>query len=89
MRNLFHGPMFGKIKTKLLLIRAKGIIWAVNSSISRPHYCISNVIKGKLSRNFHGGMTFFPSAFVKPMKVRACLFLFDKPIKCFSFLFTF
>ena len=31
----------------------------------------------------------FGSAFAKPMKIRAHLFLFDKPIKCFAFLFKF
>ena len=34
-------------------------------------------------------MTLFASAFAKPMTIRARLFLFDKPIKCFAFLFTF
>ena len=34
-------------------------------------------------------MTLFASAFAKPMKIRACLFLFDKPIKCFFFTFCF
>ena len=31
----------------------------------------------------------FTSAFAKPMKVHAHLFLFDKPIKSFAFWFTF
>ena len=34
-------------------------------------------------------MTLFPYAFVKPMKIRARLFLFDKPIKCFAFCLRF
>ena len=34
-------------------------------------------------------MTLFAPAFAKPMKIRARLFLFDKPIKCFAFLFMF
>ena len=90
-RNLFHGPMFCKIKTELLLIPAKktpNLIWTVNSSIAQSHYCISNDIKAKLSRKFHGEMTLFASEFAKPMKIRAHLFLFDKPIKCFAILFT-
>ena len=61
------------------------LIWPVNSSIAQSHYCISNDVKAKLSRKFHGGMTLFASAFAKPMKIRACLFLFDKPIKCCAF----
>ena len=70
----------------------KLLIWAVNSSIAQLHYCISNDVKAKcrsLSRKFHGEMTLFASAFAKPMKIRARLFLFDKPTKCFAFLFTF
>ena len=57
------------------------------SSIAQSHYCISNDVKAKLSRKFHGEMTLFASAFTKPVKIR--FFLFDKPIKCFAFLFTF
>ena len=34
-------------------------------------------------------MALFASAFAKPMKIRARLFLFDKPINCSAFLFTF
>ena len=38
-------------------------------------------------------MTLFAAAFPKPVEIRARLFLFDKPIKCFAFslrsLFTF
>ena len=34
-------------------------------------------------------MTLFASAFAMPMNICARLFLFDKPIKCFAFLFTF
>ena len=67
----------------------KLLIWTVNSSIAQTHYCISNDVKAKLSRKFHGEMTLFAFAFLRPMKIRACLFLFDKPIKCFTFLFTF
>ena len=67
----------------------KLLIWAVNSSIAQSHYRISNDVKAKLSREFHGEMTLFASVFAKPMKIRARLFLFDKPIKCFAFLFTF
>ena len=55
-------------------------------------YCISNDVKANsrsLSRKFHGEMTLFASTFAEPMKICACLFLFDKPIKCFAFLFTF
>ena len=34
-------------------------------------------------------MSLFASVFAKTMKIRARLFLFDKPINCFAFLFTF
>ena len=67
----------------------KLLIWAVNSSIAQSYYCISNDVKAKLSRKFHGEMTLFATVFAKPMKIRARLFFFDKPIKCFAFLFTF
>ena len=70
----------------------KLLIWAVKSSIAQSHYCISNDVKAKcrsLSRKFHGEMKLFASAFAKPMKILARLCLFDKPIKCFAFLFTF
>ena len=82
--------MFGEIKTKLLLILAKetpNVGSKQTSSIAQSHYCISNDVKAKLSRKFHGEMTLFASAFTKPVKIR--FFLFDKPIKCFAFLFTF
>ena len=91
VRNLFHGPKFGKIKTKLLLIRAKETP-NMGSSTTQSHYCYSNDVTAKcrsLSRKFHGEMTLFASAFTKPMKTRARLFLFDKPIKCFAFFHTF
>ena len=65
------------------------LIWAGNSSIAQSHYCVSNAVRAKLSRKFHGEMTLFAFAFAKPMKIRARLFLFDKPIKCFAFLFIF
>ena len=70
----------------------KLLIWAVNSSIAQSHFCISNDVKAKcrsLSRKFHGEMTLFAFAFAKPMKIRACLFLLDKPIKSFASLFSF
>ena len=41
------------------------------------------------SRKFHGKMSLFVFAFAKPMKIRAPLFLFDKPINRFAFLFSF
>ena len=66
----------------------KLLICAVNSSIAQSHYCISNDVKAKPSGKFHGKMTLFASVFAKPMKIRARLFLFDKPIKCFAFLFA-
>ena len=82
--------MFGKIKQSFSLFPPrKPLIWAVNSSIAQSHYCISNDVKAELSRKFHGEMTLFASAFAKPMEIRARLFLFDKPIKYFVFLFTF
>ena len=59
----------------------KFLIWVVNSSIAQSHYCISNDVKGE--------MTLFASVFAKPMKIRARVLLFDKPIKCFAFSFTF
>ena len=70
----------------------KLLIWAVNSSIAQSHYCVSNDVKAKcrlLSRKFHEEQTLFVSTFAKPMKIRPRLLLFDKPIKCFAFLFTF
>ena len=89
---MFHGPMFGKIKTKLLQIPAKEpLIWAVKCSVAQSHHCTSNDVKAKcrsLSRKFHGEMKLFASAFAKPMTIRARLLLFDKPIKCLAFLFT-
>ena len=72
--------MFGKVKTKLLLILAKetpNMGSKQINSIDQSHYCISNDVKAKLSRKFHGEITLFASAFDKPMKIRACLFLFD------------
>ena len=69
----------------------KLLIWAVNSSIAQSHYRISNDIKAKcrsLSRKFHREISLFASAFAKPMKIRARLFLIEKPIKYFAFLFT-
>ena len=36
----------------------KLLIWGVNSSIAQSHCCISNDVKAKLSRKFHGEMTF-------------------------------
>ena len=92
IHNLFPGPMFGKIQTKLLLIRPPWkilIILAVNSLIAQSHYFISNDDKAKLCRKFHGNMMLFASAFAKPMKIQAHLFLFNKLIKCFAFLFMF
>ena len=75
---------FSLLPTRKLQIRA------VNSSIAQSHYCVINDVKAKFSRKFHGeNMTLFLSDFAKPMKIRARLFLFDKPIKCFAFLFTF
>ena len=57
----------------------KLLIWEVNSAIAQSHYWISNDVKAKLSRKFHGEMTFFASAsanYAKPMKIHARLFLF-------------
>ena len=66
----------------------KLLICVVNSSIGQSHYCISNDVNAKSSTKFHGENTLFASAFAKPMKIRARLFLFGKPIKCFALLFT-
>ena len=79
-------------KTLSLFPPRKLLIWAVNSSIAQSHYCISNDVKAKcrwFSGEFHGEITLFVSAFAKPMKIRARLFLFDKPIIFFAFLFKF
>ena len=38
---------------------------------------------------FHGEIMLFASSFAKSMKIRAPLFLFNKPMKRFAFLFTF
>ena len=81
--------MFGKIKTRPLLIPAKETPnMAVNSSIVQSHYWISNDVEAKLCRKFHGEMTLYASAFANPMKIRARLFLFDKQIECFAFSLT-
>ena len=86
----FTDQCLAKLKQSFFLFPLrKLLIWAVNSSIAQSHYYISNDVKAKLSRKFHGEMTLFASAFAKPMTIRARLFLFDKPIKCFAFLFTF
>ena len=82
--------MFGKIKAKLLFISVntrKLLIWAVNSSISQSHYCISTVVKATLSGKFHGKMTMFASVFVEPMKIRAPLFLHFCLRSDFTFIF--
>ena len=69
--------MFGKIKTTFLLIPAKETPnMGSKQSIAQSHYCISNDVKAKLSRKFHGEMTLFASAFAKPMKIRARLLVF-------------
>ena len=71
--------MFDKIKTKLLFIPSKEL-----GSIAQSHYRISNDVKAKCrshSRKFRGKMTWFPSAFAQPMKIRARSFLLGKPIK--------
>ena len=69
--------MFGKIKTKLLLILTKETpnMGSKQFDQAQSHYCISNDVKAKLSRKFHGEMTLFASAFPKPMKIRASLFV--------------
>ena len=72
-----------------LFPQRKLLIWAVNSSIAKSHYCISIDVKVKcrsLSRKFHGEMRLFAFAFAKPIKIRTRLFLFDRPNKCFAFL---
>ena len=50
----------------------KLLIWTVNSLIAQSHYCISNYVKVKLSRKFHGEMAFFAFTFTKPLKI--CFF---------------
>ena len=81
----FTDQCFARLKHSFsLLPLRKLLIWAVNSSIAQSHYCISNDVKAKLSRKLNGKMTFFTTAFAKPMKIRARLFLFDRPIKCFA-----
>ena len=91
-RNLFQGPVFGKIKTKLLLIPAKETTNMGSKEFDCPMTLLHklNDLTAKcrsLSRKFYGEMTLFASAFAKPMKIRS--FSLDKPIKCFAFLFTF
>ena len=85
----FTDQCLARFKQSFSLFPKKLLIWTGNSSIAQSHYCISNDVKAKLSRKFHGEMTLFASAFAKPMKIRARLFLFNKPIKCFTFLFAF
>ena len=83
----FTGQCLARLKQSFSLFPSRKLQkWAVNSSFAQLHYCKSNDVKAKLSRKFHGEMTMFAAAFAKPMKIRAHLFLFDKPIKCFAFL---
>ena len=87
--NYFTDQDLARLKQSFSLFPPrKLLIRAVNSSIAQSHYCISNDVKAKLSRKFHGEMTFFASMFAKPIKIRARLFLFDKPIKCFGFVYV-
>ena len=86
--------MFGKVKTKLLLIPSKETPTLGSKQFNCPITLLhkSNDVKAKcrsLSRKFHGEMTFFTSAFAKPMKNRAHYFLFEKLIRFFAFLFCF
>ena len=87
----FADQCLARLKQNFSLFPPKKLLmWEVNSSIAHSHYCISNDVKAKLSRKFYGEtVTLSASAFAKPMKIRARLFLFDKPIKCFAVLFTF
>ena len=81
--------MFGKIKTKFLLIDTKETVHMGNKQFDCPITLLhSNDVKAKcrsLSRKFHGEITLLVIAFAKPMKIRAPLFLLIKPIKCFAF----
>ena len=88
----FMDQCLARLKKISLFPPRKLLIWAVNSSIAQSYYCISIDVKAKcrsLSRKFHGEMTLFAFAFAKLLKIRARLFLFDKPIKCIAFLFSF
>ena len=85
--------MFRQLKTKLLLIPAK----KTPNMGSKQFDCPITLLhfKRRQSETFQkvpwrdDVVTLFASALAKPMKIRARLFLFDKPIKCFAFLFTF
>ena len=82
----FTDHCLARLKESFTLFQPrKLLIWVVNSSIAQSHYCISNGVKAKLSRKFHGEMTLFASAFGKPMKIGARLFLFDKSINALYF----
>ena len=73
----FTGQCLARLKQHSSLFPPrKLLIWVVNNSIAQSHYCISNDVKAKLSRKFHGEMTLFASAFAKPMKIRARLLVF-------------
>ena len=80
-------------KIKLFLIPAKKTPHMGSKQFDCP---ITNHItafemtsKQNVSESSMKIMTLFASAFAKPMKISACLFLFHKTIKCFAFLFTF
>ena len=86
----FTDQCLARLKQSFSLFPPRNLlIWAVNSWSAQSHFCISIDVSAKLSRTFPGEMTLFAYAFAKPMKIRARLFLFDKRIKCFAFLFTF
>ena len=55
----FTDQCLARLKQSFSLFPArKLLIWGVNSSIAQSHCCISNDVKAKLSRKFHGEMTF-------------------------------
>ena len=81
--------MFGKIKTKLLIPAKETPNMGSKQFNCQSHCCISNEVKAKLSRKFHREMMLFASTLAKPMKICACLFLFDKPIKHLRSVLTF
>ena len=85
--------MFSKIKTKLLFIPAKETPNIGSKQFDSPitvlHFKWRQSEIPIAFQKFPWRDDVVVSAFAKPMKIRARLFLFDKPIKCFVFLFTF
>ena len=82
-----------QFKTKLLLIPAKETPNMGSKQFDCPtlpnHITALQMTSSETFQKVPWGDDVFASAFARPRKIRARLFLFNKPIKCFTFLFTF